>query len=98
MLMLSSAYQMSSGVTKEQIEADPANRLFSRFNRRRLDVEEIRDGLLAIDGSLDLTMGGTLQSGFGTDGENSEDRLSIDPEASGAPYICRCGAPICRAC
>ena len=27
-------------------------------------------------------MGGTLQSGFGTDGENSEDRLSIDPATS----------------
>ncbi len=82
LLMLSSAYQMSSQITKQQIEADPANRLFSRFNRRRLDVEEIRDGLLAIDGSIDWTMGGTLQSGFGTDGENSEERLSIDPATS----------------
>ena len=45
-----------------------------------LDVEQIRDGLLAMDGTLDLTMGGTLQSGFGTDGENSSDRLSLDPE------------------
>jgi cytochrome c553 len=82
LLMLSSAYQMSSQITKQQIEGDPANHLFSRFNRRRLDVEEIRDGLLAIDGSIDLTMGGTLQSGFGTDGENSEDRLSINPSTS----------------
>jgi hypothetical protein len=82
LLMLSSAYQMSSQITKQQIEGDPANRLFSRFNRRRLDVEEIRDGLLAIDGSIDWTMGGTLQSGFGTDGENSEDRLSINPSTS----------------
>ena len=82
LLMLSSAYQMSSQITKQQMEGDPANRLFSRFNRRRLDVEEIRDGLLAIDGSIDLTMGGTLQSGFGTDGENSEDRLSINPSTS----------------
>jgi Protein of unknown function (DUF1553)/Protein of unknown function (DUF1549) len=82
LLMLSSAYQMSSGITKEQTEGDPANRLFSRFNRRRLDVEEIRDGLLAIDGSIDLTMGGTLQTGFGTDGENSQDRLSMDPSVS----------------
>jgi hypothetical protein len=80
--MLSSAYQMSSQITKQQIEGDPTNHLFSRFNRRRLDVEEIRDGLLAIDGSIDLTMGGTLQSGFGTDGENSEDRLSINPSTS----------------
>jgi cytochrome c553 len=82
LLMLSSAYQMGSGTTKEQIEGDPANRLFSRFNRRRLDVEEIRDGLLAIDGSIDLTMGGTLQTGFGTDGENSQARLSMDPSTS----------------
>ncbi len=36
--------------------------------------------MLAIDGTLDLTMGGTLQSGFGTDKENSSDRLSIRPE------------------
>ena len=82
LLMLSSAYQMTSGITKEQIEGDPANRLFSRFNRRRLNVEEIRDGLLAIEGSIDLTMGGTLQTGFGTDGENSQARLSMDPSTS----------------
>jgi hypothetical protein len=54
--------------------------LLSRFNRRRLDIEEIRDGMLAIDGTLDLTMGGTLQKGFGTDKENSADRLSMNPE------------------
>jgi cytochrome c553 len=82
LLMLSGAYQMSSRVRKEQIERDPANRLLSHFNRRRLDVEEIRDGLLAIDDSIDLTMGGTLQTGFGTDGENSQARLSLDPSTS----------------
>jgi hypothetical protein len=73
---------MSSSPTDTAIQADPDNRLFSRFPRRRLTVEEVRDGLLAIDGSLDTTMGGTLQSGFGTDGENSNDRLSISPETS----------------
>jgi hypothetical protein len=82
MLMMSSAYQMDSRVTKEQIESDPANRLLSRFNRRRLDVEEIRDSLLAIAGSIDFAMGGTLQTGFGTDGENSQGRLSMDPSTS----------------
>jgi hypothetical protein len=40
----------------------------------------MRDGMLAIDGTLDLTMGGTLQSGFGTDSENSSGRLSLRPE------------------
>ena len=28
--------------------------------------------LLAIDGTLDLTMGGTLQNGRGTDSENNQ--------------------------
>ena len=60
--------------------ADPENSLLSRFNRQRLDVEEIRDGMLAIDGTLDSTMGGTLQTGFGTDSENSSGRLSMNPE------------------
>jgi hypothetical protein len=40
----------------------------------------MRDGLLAIDGTLDLTMGGTLQSGTGTDSENDSKRLSLNPE------------------
>lgn len=80
MLMLSSTYQMTSGVGDQAYAADPENKLFSRFNRRRLNVEELRDGLLAIDGTIDLTMGGTLQKGTGTDSENSNDRLSLNPE------------------
>jgi cytochrome c553 len=80
LLMLSSAYQMASSPTDAAVAADPDNRLFSRFPRRRLTVEELRDALLAIDGTLDLTMGGTLQSGRGTDGENAAGRLSLNPE------------------
>lgn len=80
LMMLSSAYQMSSSPSPEAVAADPENRLLQHFNRRRLAVEEIRDGMLAIDGSIDLTMGGTLQKGFGTDGENSNGRLSLNPE------------------
>lgn len=79
-IMLSSAYQMSSDASAQELERDPENRLLSRFNRRRLEVEEIRDGLLAIGDSLDTTMGGSMQEGFGTDGENSNDRMSINPD------------------
>ncbi|MEO8127396.1 MAG: DUF1549 and DUF1553 domain-containing protein, partial [Bryobacteraceae bacterium] len=61
-IMLSSAYQMSAHATIESREADPPNRLWTRFNRVRMSVEEIRDSLLAIDGSLDLTMGGATQA------------------------------------
>ena len=81
-LMLSSAYGMSSAASDAAARADPANLWLSRFNRRRLDIEELRDGMLAIDGTLDLAKGGTMQSGFGTDRENSNSRLSIDPATS----------------
>jgi cytochrome c553 len=81
LIMLSSTYQMSSRGAPEAIEKDPEDRLWSRFAPRRLDIEEIRDGLLAIDGSLDVKMGGTLLDFTSyTDTENSEDRLSLDPE------------------
>jgi hypothetical protein len=80
LIMLSNAYQMSSDNPNIAADADPDNRLLSRFNRRRLSVEEMRDGLLAIDGTIDFTMGGTLQTGRGTDGENNQGRLSLNPE------------------
>ncbi|MBC8166560.1 MAG: DUF1553 domain-containing protein, partial [Bryobacteraceae bacterium] len=81
-ILLSNAYRTSTGISDEALKLDPENKLFSRFPRRRLSVEELRDGLLAIDGSLDYTVGGTLQNGAGTDGENSNGRLSISPDTS----------------
>jgi hypothetical protein len=81
-IMLAAAYQMSSDISAEAAAQDPENKFLSHFSRRRLDVEEMRDGMLALDGSIDLKMGGTLQYGFGTDGENSSGRLSIDPSTS----------------
>ncbi len=80
LIMLSSAYQMASDNPNIAADADPDNRLLTRFNRRRLSVEEMRDGLLAIDGAIDFTMGGSLQAGRGTDGENNQGRLSVNPE------------------
>ncbi len=82
LLMLSNTYQMASEnpAAPSIKDADQDNRLLSRFNRRRLTIEEMRDGLLALDGTIDLTMGGSLQSGRGTDGETSQGRLSINPE------------------
>jgi cytochrome c553 len=79
-ILLSEAYQMTSAASAEAVKIDPENRLFSRFPRRRLLVEEMRDGMLAISGKIDFAMGGTMQSGFGTDGENSSGRMSISPE------------------
>ena len=58
LILLSSTYQLSSGHDPRNARIDPANHLLWRFDRRRLDAEEIRDALLATSGALDLTMGG----------------------------------------
>jgi hypothetical protein len=52
-VMLSKTYCMSSQGTPQAIEADPENDLFSRQNRRRLEVEAIRDAMLVASTRLD---------------------------------------------
>jgi mono/diheme cytochrome c family protein len=54
-IVSSRAYQMSSEHSDEAFRTDPENRLLWRMNRRRLDVEALRDGILAISGRLDLS-------------------------------------------
>ena len=43
LIMLSNTYRMSSRRTPQALEKDRDNRLLSRFDRRRLSVEEMRD-------------------------------------------------------
>jgi hypothetical protein len=57
-IMLSATYQLADTADDADRKADPANRLYWRMNRRRLDVEQWRDALLAAAGNLDLTAGG----------------------------------------
>jgi mono/diheme cytochrome c family protein len=54
-IVLSRTYQMSAEHTDSAFRADPENRLLWRMNRRRLEVEALRDGILAISGQLDLS-------------------------------------------
>ncbi len=82
LIMLSNAYQMSSDSTAEQRDRDADNRLLTRFTMRRKTVEEIRDSLLMLDGSIDFTMGGALATGKGTDNEFSDGRKSMHPDDS----------------
>jgi mono/diheme cytochrome c family protein len=57
-LVSSDAFQRSSQVLPEQLEADPANRLLARGPRWRLDAEQLRDTALMLSGRLDRTFGG----------------------------------------
>jgi mono/diheme cytochrome c family protein len=59
-IMLSSAYQMQTTFNEAAFLTDPDNRLWWRRNRRRLEVEAIRDSLLAVSGKLENSMGGSL--------------------------------------
>ena len=54
-VVLSNAYRMSSKGVPRAIEADPQNNLFSRQNRRRLEVESIRDAMLVASGRISFS-------------------------------------------
>tara|TARA_B100000809_G_scaffold18957_1_gene16798 strand:+ start:174 stop:2717 length:2544 start_codon:yes stop_codon:yes gene_type:complete len=57
-IMLSNTYRMSSVGDKKGLQKDPTNNLFWRFDMRRLEAEEIRDSVLAVNGSLNPKMYG----------------------------------------
>lgn len=58
LIMLSSAYQMSSEENAANATKDVANDYLWRFDRRRLSAEEIRDTLLTVADTLDRAKGG----------------------------------------
>jgi hypothetical protein len=57
-IMLSKVYQQSSFDRPDCREIDPRNVLLWRFHRATLDLESMRDGLLAVSGRLDPAIGG----------------------------------------
>ena len=60
LIMLSSTYQMGTAHSAAAAAKDPENRLLWRFERRRLEAEQVRDAVLAVGGRLDLSMYGQL--------------------------------------
>ena len=49
---------MASRPRTSELSADADCKLLWRFPPRRLEMEPIRDSILAVSGALDLTMGG----------------------------------------
>ncbi len=58
MIVMSAAYRQSSADNEAGRKADPENLLLWRMNRQRLEIESLRDAMLAAAGRLDLTVGG----------------------------------------
>lgn len=82
LILDSNTYRMSVNASERALEQDAENRMLTRFSPRRLTVEEIRDSLLALDGSMDWTMGGKMMEGEGTDKEFADARKSLNPDSS----------------
>ena len=57
LIMMSNAYQMSRA-REAGLAKDPENKLLWRFKMRRLSAEEVRDSILAVNGSLNSEMFG----------------------------------------
>ncbi len=58
LILHSRTYRLSSEPESGNLEKDPQNRHFWRFDMRRLTAEELRDSILAVSGNLDLRTGG----------------------------------------
>lgn len=58
LMVTSSAYRQTSALRPEAAKVDPDNRLLWRQRPRRLEAEAIRDGVLAVSGTLDSTLFG----------------------------------------
>jgi hypothetical protein len=52
LIMRSKTYRLSSRHVAGNAAVDPDNKLYWRYDRRRLDAEEIRDCMLAVSGNL----------------------------------------------
>lgn len=57
-ILLSQVYQLSSESTAANNKVDPANRLYWRANKMRMEAEQIRDAMLLASGNLDRKMFG----------------------------------------
>lgn len=58
LIMTSRAYRMSSTAREDALAADSGHALLWRYNMRRLTAEEVRDSILAVNGSLNRALFG----------------------------------------
>lgn len=58
LIMTSATYRQASADNEAARQVDPENLTLWRMNRQRLEIESVRDSMLAAAGRLDLTAGG----------------------------------------
>ena len=57
-IMLSAVYQLAAENEPTAFAKDSGNRFYWRANRKRMDAEQIRDGIMLVSGNLDPSLGG----------------------------------------
>ena len=60
LMMNSATYRQSAKADLAVLEYDPENKLFARWQRRRVESEVVRDSILMKANRLDLDMGGSM--------------------------------------
>ncbi|MBL9169364.1 MAG: DUF1553 domain-containing protein [Verrucomicrobiales bacterium] len=58
LILNSAVWQQASAESESSVAKDPGNVWYSRFDRRRLDAEALRDSILAVSGLLDTNRPG----------------------------------------
>lgn len=58
LVVMSATYRQATDAPRDQIAADPDNRLLARGPKHRLAAEQIRDAALAVSGTLNPQIGG----------------------------------------
>ncbi len=85
LIVTSATYRRSSGDNPACSAIDGENRFLWRMNGRRLEAEAVRDSVLAVSGTLDLTMGGPGFPLFRFKDDHSPIYDHLDPAAINAP-------------
>jgi hypothetical protein len=67
-VLMSATYRQSAQASPEKLAKDPANRLFSRGPRFRMDAEMVRDYVLSTSGLLNPQIGGPSVKPYQPDG------------------------------
>ena len=77
-IVLSRTWQLSTSVDEDVTQLDPDNRLLTHYPLRRLDAEQLRDAILAVNGNLDRTMFGPNIEGAGEINANSTAAQNVE--------------------
>ncbi|WP_051669400.1 DUF1549 domain-containing protein [Bryobacter aggregatus] len=57
-MMMSSVYQLSTDNDTNAFAKDSGNRMYWRYEKKRLDAEQLRDSVMYVSGNLDPSLGG----------------------------------------